>query len=465
MSYNSRVYRLRNAHVHDEIKPKPFFTRQSVQRLATPAEDEKLGTNDARMAKDKEIQEKPIQAAEEEKKDEEKSNSSAVQAKVEGNGGTVSPQVTARIENSAGKGSPLPKGVLHEMNTSFGIDFSNVRIHNDGEAVSMNKKLHAQAFTHGNDIYFNEGKFDPGSVKGKFLLAHELTHVVQQNDGKNTGGQIRRDPIPADLKLPCKWGDYFFEEYKIGGIRILIGMAEADRKSIAPVKDIAARIEADNKTIPNEVFKVKTCIISPNTTRFALFKGEPVLVIDPADANVGTVSHEMGHAVFHYLNNNKEAKINKSLKTEDWILNLTDIFLQLRDINLQKDKDNQITANFIVDPTEWDPGAKAEHPTDVDEFFASAKEAFHANKKALEDTFAKYGKQNKKVVELGNRLIALLSFLFANKKIEMKSVTTGKDVLNEQLKKLSEPSKVEDTIAIHELTVKLINPDERKKCK
>lgn len=278
--------------------------------------------------------------------------------------------------------------------------------------------------------------------------------------------QIQRDAIPADLKLPCKWGDYFFEEHKIGGVRILIGMAEADRKSIAPVKDIAARIEADNKIISNEAFKVKTCIISPNTTRFALFKGEPVLVIDPSDANVGTVSHEMGHAVFHFLNNNKDAKINKSLKTEDWVLNLMDIFLQLKDINLKKDKDNEITANFIVDPTEWNPGAKAEHPTDVDEFFASAKEAFQTNKKALQGTFAKYGKQNKKVAELGDRLIALLSFLISNKKIEKKqSLTSGKDVLNEELGKLSKPSNVEDTIAIHQLTTKLIDPDERKKCK
>src|SRR5690606_1476587 len=128
------------------------------------------------------------------------------------------------------------------------------------------------------------------------------------------------------------------------------------------------------------------------------------------------------------LNSNKDVRINKTLKAEDWILSLMDIFLQLRDINLKKDKDNEITANYIVDPPEWNPGAKGEHPTDVDEFFASAKEAFQTNKKALESTFSKYGKQNKKVIELGNSLIALLSFLVSNKKLEEKqALVTGKD--------------------------------------
>lgn len=466
MSYNSRIYRQRNAHMHDDNKPKPFFPPQNVQRLATPVEDEQFSTNDARMAHDKEIQEKAMPAAEGEKKDEEKGSSAKVQTKGEGSAGTVPAQVSTQLQNSAGKGTAMPKNTLQEMNSSFGLDFSKVRIHDDREAAGMSKELQAQAFTLGNDIYFNEGKFDPHSSRGKFLLAHELTHVVQQNGGENITRQIQREAIPGNLKLPCTWGDYFFEEHKIGSLRILIGMAEKQRNSIAAVKDIAARIEADNKTIPLESFKVKNCIISPNTTRFALFSGEPTLMIDPADANLPSISHEMGHAVFHYLSHNRTATINKSIKSEDWVLNLTDIFLQLREISLKKDKDNQITANMIVDPTEWSPGGRAEHPTDVDEFFASAKEAFQTDKKALESTFAKYGKQNKKVAGLGNRLLALLSFLFTNKKLELKTpLATGKDKIKDQLDNLLEPSKVEATMGAHALTAKLVNPDDRKNCK
>ena len=66
------------------------------------------------------------------------------------------------------------------MEGSFETDFSGVRVHTDQEAAQMNQDLSAQAFTHGSDVYFNEGKFNPESGGGKHLLAHELTHVVQQ---------------------------------------------------------------------------------------------------------------------------------------------------------------------------------------------------------------------------------------------------------------------------------------------
>ena len=68
------------------------------------------------------------------------------------------------------------------MEGAFGTDFSSVRVHTDSSAVQMNKELGAQAFTNGSDIYFNEGKFDTGSSGGQHLLAHELTHTVQQGD-------------------------------------------------------------------------------------------------------------------------------------------------------------------------------------------------------------------------------------------------------------------------------------------
>ena len=76
------------------------------------------------------------------------------------------------------------------MNSAFGADFSKVRIHTGDEAVQMNKELKAQAFTHGNHIYFNQGKYNPNSLQGKHLLAHELTHTIQQ--GGNT--QTRTQP-------------------------------------------------------------------------------------------------------------------------------------------------------------------------------------------------------------------------------------------------------------------------------
>jgi hypothetical protein len=97
-------------------------------------------------------------------------------------GGFASPEVAAGIKRQSGKGSPLPAGTLAEMNKSFGMDFSQVRIHTDSAAARLCEELNAQAFTHGTDIFFNEGKYNPESTEGKLLLAHELTHVVQQRE-------------------------------------------------------------------------------------------------------------------------------------------------------------------------------------------------------------------------------------------------------------------------------------------
>jgi len=84
------------------------------------------------------------------------------------------------LQNTRGTGSPLQAETRSFMESRFSADFSGVRIHTSERAVQMNKDIHAQAFTYGNDIYFNSGKFAPSSTEGKTLLAHELTHTIQQ---------------------------------------------------------------------------------------------------------------------------------------------------------------------------------------------------------------------------------------------------------------------------------------------
>ena len=94
----------------------------------------------------------------------------------------VANNLQSQLNSSKGAGSPLPSGIQKSMGSEFGSDFSNVRIHTGSEAIQMSQDIGAQAFTHDNDIYFNEGKFSPESSSGKHLLAHELTHTVQQNN-------------------------------------------------------------------------------------------------------------------------------------------------------------------------------------------------------------------------------------------------------------------------------------------
>ncbi len=85
---------------------------------------------------------------------------------------------------AAGGGGPLGQSGRNFFEPRFGRDFNAVRIHTDSEAVAMNRLLGARAFTYGTHIYFNRGQFDSSSYAGRHLLAHELTHVVQQASGR-----------------------------------------------------------------------------------------------------------------------------------------------------------------------------------------------------------------------------------------------------------------------------------------
>src|SRR5215471_2017522 len=93
----------------------------------------------------------------------------------------ASPDVERTIEQRRGGGQALDGGVRRQMETALGADFSGVRVHTDSQANVLNHELSAKAFTTGQDIFFRQGAYDPGSSIGRELLAHELTHVVQQN--------------------------------------------------------------------------------------------------------------------------------------------------------------------------------------------------------------------------------------------------------------------------------------------
>jgi len=110
-------------------------------------------------------------------------------------GGEVDPQVARSIEAQRGGGQPLAKGVVGSMGRVFDTDFSPVRVHTGANAEGLNRSLNAKAFTTGNDIFFGKGQYNPQSTSGQELIAHELTHVVQQNGGGDVQRQfvIRRD--------------------------------------------------------------------------------------------------------------------------------------------------------------------------------------------------------------------------------------------------------------------------------
>jgi len=104
------------------------------------------------------------------------------------------------------------------MEPRFGFDFSMIRIHSDSEADAQNRELHARAFTVGSDIFFRHGEYTPGSGDGNRLLAHELTHTLQQSATGHpaiqremkfefqTKNEIFRNNGKTAQKLPRKYG-------------------------------------------------------------------------------------------------------------------------------------------------------------------------------------------------------------------------------------------------------------------
>lgn len=92
----------------------------------------------------------------------------------------VGVDIAAHLEQERAYGRSLEPGVRRDMEGAFGRDLGDVRVHTDAEADALNREVHAEAFTTGNDIFFRSGNYAPETERGKGLLAHELTHVVGQ---------------------------------------------------------------------------------------------------------------------------------------------------------------------------------------------------------------------------------------------------------------------------------------------
>lgn len=98
--------------------------------------------------------------------------------------GAVEDPAVAEALSRRGGGEPLPEALRGEMEAALGADLRRVRLHTDEVAGDAARAIHARAFTVGEDIFFAPGAFEPGTASGCELLAHELTHVVQAQQGR-----------------------------------------------------------------------------------------------------------------------------------------------------------------------------------------------------------------------------------------------------------------------------------------
>lgn len=105
-------------------------------------------------------------------------------------GGELGSETEQAVQAARGQGTALPEQVRAPLESAFGADFSGVRVHIGPEADALNRSLSARAFTIGRDIFFGKGEYSPQSGEGQKVLAHELTHVVQQG-----GAAVRQKAV------------------------------------------------------------------------------------------------------------------------------------------------------------------------------------------------------------------------------------------------------------------------------
>jgi len=116
-------------------------------------------------------------------------------------GGDLSGDLESSVQQAKSGGQPLGDGLRGPMEQAFNADFSGVKVHTDSQSDTLNRSISARAFTTGSDIFFRDGEYNPASSAGKTLIAHELTHTIQQ--GAATVQRATHQPhtiSPADAR-------------------------------------------------------------------------------------------------------------------------------------------------------------------------------------------------------------------------------------------------------------------------
>jgi hypothetical protein len=178
----------------------------ALQRESMPEEEElqmqptKDLQQEEALGEEEELQMKPLNGIQrEETLEEEEKLQMKPQQPIGAAGGEASTDLESEIDRARDSGQSLAPQLQTKMGQAMGADFSGVRVHADAQADQLNRSIAARAFTTGQDVFFRKGEYQPGSRGGQELIAHELTHVVQQS-GQSSAIQRKMAFTSADLK-------------------------------------------------------------------------------------------------------------------------------------------------------------------------------------------------------------------------------------------------------------------------
>jgi hypothetical protein len=254
---------------------------EKIQKTARPEEvqkaaDEKLQKKEEEALQKKSEQKEEIQKTarpEEVQKAADEKLQKKEEEQVQRKGSDAVPSVSfnaqSAIRNKTG-GQPLSADVRHDMEGRFNADFSQVRVHSDAAAGKLSNQLSARAFTHRNHIFFSRNQYQPGTSEGKQLLAHELTHTIQQ------GHAVQRSPqVSTTITQPV-----IQREEDSSWLSQVGGAIKSGAQAIASALDIdkiKAFIERNARSIPG--FTLLTVILGHNPITQAAVSPSPAIIL------------------------------------------------------------------------------------------------------------------------------------------------------------------------------------------
>ncbi|MDJ0719872.1 MAG: DUF4157 domain-containing protein, partial [Prochloraceae cyanobacterium] len=503
--------------VADQIMQMPDPEVMAEAQSSTSLEIQRLNQNS-----DEELHRQPEEDLEEQFRIEEEEEEKTIQAKEQpGQTPQVTPSLEARLAASRGQGEPLPEETRGFMESRFRKDFSSVRIHTGSEAAQLSRELKAQAFTHGQDVYFGAGKYSPESVEGKRLLAHELTHVVQQ---KYTTNQYQLQSLPVETRVQAKpqeslpqkgsspknspWNRVWiglpgiigevveagitvriFKSYKELGVRqkpedraYACGRynVSAIQTVVNKMKLIAQKVAYFNKKILKSKMQTTLVLIDPGAaeTGFRLSKGKGLIILNQKDFNKGAyldyIAHEASHAIFSP--HGEDYKKPSQRVPDSLALHIANLYVQLKNtkrvpipstkftkqkpplkVKVKDIGETEPVGLVMVMDTLW--SGQGGHPWHgVDEFFASAYAGFLQQPKLLHQIVNHYKKTEPAIKPLANKLFKLLKMVGKPGELKKLNKPSQSQAVQKELTGTGTIPRLDEIIGVHPYLLWLDNP-------
>lgn len=351
--------------VADEVVSRSAANNSSPSETVSPGSsqpEKTLGNPQSLQAKISRVAEESISKMESSSENSESTESTDAE-----NENQVSAEVEQQIESLKGQGAQLPEDVRTEMESQFSHDFSSVCIHNDAAADALCKQLSARAFTVGSDIFFASGEYAPNTQEGKRLLAHELTHVVQQ--GRGVTRKIMRDattPPPNVVPIPNSGAGTY--EFTLSGKRYKYVSSGTPRELHIPEVNIP-NFKDRHRTLHQPLPLIRQP--GPrHTEQSTIWKNNfrSISSLTDAISNKFTEAHNAGSSViengteFYFFRGSRSAQLmlfgNQADVTDKFLLPFWDRDQQPRSFEVDHRREDQLGGSDVLENYELlDAGA------------------------------------------------------------------------------------------------------------